>query len=511
MKLRSLSTCALGCAFLAGVASPAATAQNIVLILSDDQSWTGTSVQMDARVANSMSDLYRTPSLERLAAEGMTFSNAYSPAPNCSPTRMSIQTGKTPARLGATDIIDVVPDEEGRAGIQFFYDAMYVNKPMNVPLPIRELPDEEVTIAEFLKSHNPNYATGHFGKWHMGGESPERHGYDAHSGPTTNAPGDQGAPDPKRSGEVTDEALRFIAEQAEAGRPFFVQVSYYAVHTPVLARDDTVQAFNDLITPEPPLGGPFGRFVNLRHTSTVYAAMTTELDDGVGRILDTLDENGLADSTYVIYTSDNGGESDVPVTNNVPLAWGKTHVWEGGIRVPLLVRGPGIAGGSRSNLPAIGYDFFATIADWVGASEPLPENQDGGSLHAVLTNGGVGEVQRGTEPLVWFYGAYRNMKHVAPQTAIRRDNHKLIWELDSGRTYLYDLDLDLSETTDLSRFRPQVAASLHEELKAYLAAVGTPMPTHNPAYDPAADRALVSPVRPPPTPGTPPGRLAPSE
>ena len=510
MKLRSLSACALGCAFLAGVASPAA-AQNIVLILSDDQSWTGTSVQMDARVANSMSDLYRTPSLERLAAEGMTFSNAYSPAPNCSPTRMSIQTGKTAARLGATDIIDVVPDAEGRAGIQFFHDAMYVNKPMHVPLPIGDLPDEEVTIAEFLKGHDPNYATGHFGKWHMGGESPERHGYDAHSGPTTNAPGDQGAPDPKRSGEVTDEVLRFIAEQAEAGRPFFVQVSYYAVHTPVLARDDTVQAFNDLITPEPPAGGPFGRFVNLRHTSTVYAAMTAELDDGVGRILDTLDEHGLADFTYVIYTSDNGGESDAPATSNVPLAWGKTHVWEGGIRVPLLVRGPGIAGGSRSNVPAIGYDFFATIADWVGASEPLPENQDGGSLHGVLTNGGVGEVQRGTEPLVWFYGAYRNMKHVAPQTAIRRDNHKLIWELDSGRTYLYDLDLDLSETTDLSRFRPQVAESLHEELKVYLAAVGTPMPTHNPDYDPTADQALVSPVRPPRAPGTPPSRLAPSE
>ena len=510
MKLRSLSTCALGCAFLAGIASPAA-AQNIVLILSDDQGWTGTSVQMDARVPNSVSDLYRTPSLERLAAEGMTFSNAYSPAPNCSPTRMSIQTGKTAARLGATDIIDVVPDEEGRAGIQFFHDAMYVNKPMNVPRPISDLPDEEVTIAEFLKSHDPNYATGHFGKWHMGGENPERHGYDAHSGATTNAPGEQGAPDPKRTSEVTDEAVRFIAEQAEAGRPFFVQASYYAVHTAVLAKAQTVQDFNGLITPEPPLGGPFGRFVNLIHTNTVYAAMTAELDAGVGRILDALDEHGLSDSTYVIFTSDNGGESDLPVTSNLPLAWGKTHVWEGGIRVPLFVRGPGIAGGSRSDVPAIGYDLFATIADWVGAGAPLPENQDGGSLQGVLTNGGEGEVERGTEPLVWFYGAYRNMKHVAPQTAIRRGSHKLIWELDSGRTYLYDLDLDLSETTDLSRFRPQVAASLHEELKAYLAAVGTPMPSHNPDYDPAADRALVSPLRPPPTPGTRPGRLAPSE
>ena len=505
-----LSPVRLAGTLLACAAMPA-TAQNVVLILSDDQGWTGTSVQMDARLPNSVSDLYRTPSLERLAAEGMTFSNAYSPAPNCSPTRMSIQTGKTAARLGATDIIDVVPDEEGRAGIQFFHDAMYVNKPMKVPLPIRELPDEEVTIAEFLKAHDSNYATGHFGKWHMGGEHPERHGYDAHGGVTTNAPGDQGAPDPKRTSQVTDETVRFIAEQAAAGRPFFVQASYYAVHTPVLAHAETVEEFNGLITPQPPRGGPFGRFVNLAHTSTVYAAMTAELDAGVGRILGALDEHGLSDSTYVIFTSDNGGESDVPVTSNVPLAWGKTHVWEGGIRVPLFIRGPGIAGGTRSDVPAIGYDFFATIADWVGATAPLPENQDGGSLHGVLTNGGEGTVERGTEPLVWYYGAYRNMKDVAPQTAIRRGNHKLIWELDSGRTYLYDLDLDLSETTDLSRFRPQVAASLHEELKAYLAAVGTTLPTHNPDYDPAADQALISVTRPPPAPGTPPGQVAPSE
>ena len=510
MQLRFNRLVVLVGTVLAGAALPAA-AQNIVLILSDDQGWTGTSVQMDARVPNSVSDFYRTPHLERLAAEGMTFSNAYSPAPNCSPTRMSIQTGKTAARLGATDIIDVVPDEEGRAGIQFFHDAMYHNKPMNVPLPISDLAEDEVTIAEFLKAHDPNYATGHFGKWHMGGENPELHGYDEHGGITTNAPGDKGLPDPKRSGEVTDETVRFIAEQAAAGRPFFVQASYYAVHTPVVAKDETLQEYKGLITPEPPVGGPFGRFVNLRHTNAVYAAMTTELDDGVGRILDALDEHGLADSTYVIYTSDNGGESDVPVTDNTPLAWGKTHVWEAGIRVPLFIRGPGIGGGTRSNVPAIGYDFFATIADWVGASAPLPENQDGGSLHGVLTNGGVGEVERGTEALIWFYGAYRNMKHVAPQTAIRRDNHKLIWELDSDRTYLYDLDLDLSETTDLSRYRPEVAASLHEELKAYLAAVETPMPTHNPDYDPTMDRALVSPVRPPPTPGTPPSRLAPSE
>jgi len=464
------------CAIL--LATNHAAAQNIVLILSDDQGWTGTSVQMDGRVEGSVSDLYRTPNLERLAAEGMKFSNAYSPAPNCSPTRMSIQTGKTAARLGATDIIDVVPDENGRAGLQAFYDDMYVNKPMIVPLPVSDIADEEITVAEFLKQHDPNYATGHFGKWHMGGVSPDRHGYDAHSGLTTNTEGRVGPPDPKRSSEVTEEAIAFIGEQAQAGRSFFAQVSYYAVHIPVLALPDNIAKFK--------------QYESQTHTNTTYAAMTAEMDQGVGRILDALDDLGIAENTYVIFISDNGGESDTPFTSNIPLALGKTHVWEGGIRVPLFIRGPGIEAGVQSNVPVIGYDFFPTIAEWVGATQPLPENQDGGSLNAVLQNGGIGTVERGTESLIWYYGAYRNMKHVAPQAAIRRDAYKLIWELDSDRKYLFNLDADLRETTDLTRYRPQIAESMFDDLKVYLESVGTKLPSHNPDYDPALDSGLLS-------------------
>ena len=253
-----------------------AAGQNIVLILSDDQGWTGTSVRMDDRVNNSVSDLYQTPSLERLAAEGMKFSNAYSPAPNCSPTRMSIQTGKTAARLGATDIIDVVADENGVANIQVFHDTMYFNKPMIVPFPISDIPDGETTIAELLKRHDPDYATGHFGKWHMGGGSPERHGYDAHDGLTTNDEGFAPQPDAKRSDEVTDGAVTFIEEQAGAGRPFFVQVSYYAVHTPVRARPETLAKYSDFLVQK-----DFGMFGDQTHTNAAYAAMTE--GDGPGR------------------------------------------------------------------------------------------------------------------------------------------------------------------------------------------------------------------------------------
>lgn len=455
-----------------------AATPNIVLLLADDQGWTGTSVQMDDRVPNSHSDLYRTPSLERLAGEGMRFSNAYSPAPNCSPTRMSIQTGKTAARLGATDIIDVVPDENGIAGIPGFYRNFYVNKPMLVPLPTADLPDAETTIAEFLKQHDPDYVTGHFGKWHMGGGSPDRHGYDEHSGTTTNVPGGMGPPDPKRTGEITERSLAFLEEHAGGDRPFFLQVSYYAVHSPIRAFPETIDRYKT--------------YSSNTHTNTSYGAMTEELDQSVGEILEKLDELGINDNTYVIYTSDNGGEVDAPMTNNIPLAKGKTHVWEGGIRVPLVIRGPGIAAGTQSHVAAIGYDFLPTIAEWLDAGDGLPANIDGGSLVEVLTNSGTGTVDRGTEALIWYYGAYRNMKHVGPQAAIRLDNYKLIRELDSGREYLFDLDLDLGETTDLSSFRSDVAHKLSSRLDDYFAAVKVELPRRNPHYDPANDTGLIS-------------------
>ena len=456
-------------------AAEAAESPNIVLILTDDQGWTGTSVQMDKRMSDSASDLYRTPNLERLARGGMRFSNGYAPAPNCSPTRMSIQTGKTAPRLGATDILDVVP--RGRVGGRF-YNRYYLNKPLNVHLPISDLPDEELTIAELLKQQNPSYKTAHFGKWHMAGGSPDRHGYDFHSGPTTNGPGRQGEPDPKRTGEVTQAAVDFLDEHG-TNSPFFLQVSYYAVHNPILFKRETIEGYS--VTE--------GR----KHVNARYAAMTEELDEGLGRILGKLDELDLAGNTFVIYTSDNGAEiTEGTFTNNEPLAKGKTHVWEGGIRVPFVIRGPGIEADSQCDQPVIGYDFLPTIADWAGASDKLPDDLDGGSLVPVLSNGGRGQIQRGTEPLIWYYGTYRNHKHVAPQAAMRHGNHKLIWEFESDQARLFDLSLDISETTDLRRFRPEVAKQMHQELRDYFAAVGTKLPTINENYDPAKDPGLRS-------------------
>ncbi len=474
MRLR-LATTGIVWAIALTLRPVAAKDPNIVLVLADDQGWTGTSVVMDDRIPGSRSDYYRTPALERLAGAGMRFSDAYAPHPNCSPTRMSIQTGKSPVRLGSTDIIDVVPGTG--YFMKVFYERFFVKKPMLVHLPISGLPEEEVTIAEFIKKAKPKYIAGHFGKWHMDGGSPSRHGYDVHDGETTNAEGREGPPNPKRTPEITKRALAFLERQAATGKPFYLQISYYAVHTPVVAMPETIGAYK---------ARPAGQF----HNNAGYGAMTEELDRSLGAVLAKLDELGLADNTFVIYTSDNGGEVNGNVTSNKPLARGKTHVWEGGVRVPLVIRGPGIKAGSVSHVPVIGWDFFPTIAEWLGISAALPANIDGGSLREVLLNAGHGEVKRPTQGFVWYYPHYRDMKGVRPQAAIRLGDDKLIKELETGQLHLFNLARDIGEEHDLAAEMPDRARELEGRLERYLDSVGAKRPTRNPDYDPNADPGL---------------------
>ena len=432
---------------------------------------------MDDRVPGSRSDYYRTPALERLAREGIRLSGAYAPHPNCSSTRMSIQTGKSPVRLGSTDIIDVVPKADGSTGL--FYDRFCVNKPMDVALPVKGIADEEVTIAEFIKQAYPEYITAHFGKWHMDGGSPARHRYDESSGETTNREGFAGPPNPKRTPEITKSAITFLEKQAKSGKPFYLQYSGYAVHTPVRAMPETEAAYE-------------ARAARKYHTNAGYGAMTEELDQGLGAVLAKLGELGLADNTYVIYTSDNGGETSgtEKVTSNKPLNRGKTHVWEGGIRVPLIVRGPGVKPGSISHTPVIGWDFLPTIAELLNIKNPLPKNIDGGSLKAILVNGGQSAVNRPTKSFVWYYPHYRDNKGVRPRAAIRSGDYKLIREFETGNRILYNLAGDLGEEKDLAKEMPDKTRALDEQLSAYLKSVGAKLPTKNINYDPKKDPGL---------------------
>ena len=460
---------------------------NVILVLVDDQGWTGTSVQMDAAVPTSKSDLYRTPSLEKFASEGVRFSSGYSSAPNCSPARMSIQTGKTSSRLKSTDITAVHPanyDQEpyGRR----MYEVSYVNKPLLIELPASELDPDELTIAELLKISRPEYVSAHFGKWHLG-TPPDQHGYDAHSGNTSNVEGDIGEPDPKRTSEVTRQAIEFLQDQSENGQPFFMQVSYYAVHTPLLARETSIEGIQHRQKKMREDGvGVRGRLS--RHRDPVYAAMTEELDEGFGDLMRAVDELGLADNTYVIYTSDNGAEIQNTFTTNAPLARGKTSVWEGGIRVPFLVRGPGVLQDKQVDWPVVGHDILPTIAEWTGM-QSLPDDLDGQSFAKVLV-GPDQSVSERDQGLIWYYGAYRNAKYVSPQMAMRKGRFKLYWDIQNDRVSLFDLSLDLGETTNLSSFHETISNSMLEELKAYMAGVGVDLPERNENYDPAKDLGL---------------------
>ncbi len=434
--------------------APMARAQpNILLVLADDLSWVGTSVAMDPDRPDSKSDYHSTPALERLAREGMRFTDAYAPHPNCSPTRLAIQTGKSPAQLNMTDIIN------RNSGP--FYEGL----PLIPPQHRNHIPHEEVTIAEFLKQHRPGYVTAHFGKWHLGGGGPGRHGYDDHSGPTSNREGGSGSPDPKRTVSVTTRAEDFLRHRKDAGEPFFLQVSYYAVHLGIRAFDETIREFE-------------AKTRGARHKHPGHAAMTHELDEGVGRLLDALDRLGLNESTYVIFTSDNGSYHDQgrsEVCSNAPLRGQKASTWEGGIRVPLIVRGPGIAAGGASRVAVTGTDLYPTIAAMARIQAELPPSIEGGSLLDVLHAGGSGSVRRRFDSLVWHFPHYQTLKGTTPMSSIREGKWKLVRLYETGATHLVDLSKDLGETEDLSASEPAVAQRLEDRLASYLQAINAPM------------------------------------
>jgi arylsulfatase A-like enzyme len=446
-------------ALAAALALPLAAADpNVILILADDQGWTGTSVEMIPGRADSKSDFYQTPSLERLAKDGMRFSDAYAPHPNCSPTRLAIQTGKSPAHLRMTDII------ERNSGP--FYEGQKLVPPKH----INEIPSSETTIAQFIKANKPNYVTGYFGKWHLAGGGPAKHGYDFSDGETTNAEGSTPSPDPKRTPFVTARAIEFLERNHD--KPFFLQISYYAVHLPMRAFGGSVERYRKAKPGE-------------RHKNPEHAAMTDDLDGGVGLILQTLDRLELAGKTYVIYTSDNGSYLDAGgerVTSNRPLAGQKASTWEGGIRVPLLVSGPGVTPGVASRVPVTGLDLFPTIRELVEIFKPLPPGVEGGSFAGVLYEGGKGEVRRWRPDLVWHFPHYQVDKGVAPMSSVRLGEWKLTKFYETGEVKLFNLNDDIGEEIDLSKKNPEKAKELEGLLADHLKALDAPMPTPNPDW-----------------------------
>ena len=418
---------------------------NIVFMLSDDQAWNGLSVAMAPDVPASKGERFQTPALERLAASGMRFSSAYAPAPVCSPTRISLQLGMSPARLHWTK---AAPREQGRRLLE--------------PQNIRNIPDDLTTIAELLRQ--AGYATAHYGKWHIGGGGPARHGYDEHDGDTGNEHAFRFTdPNPVDIFGMAERTAAFMEKSKAAGKPFFVQLSWNALHAAQNARKATLAKY-----------GATGDAVDKRIATL---AITEDLDEGVGRVLAAIERLGIADTTFVIFMSDNGGGGG----RRGVLSGGKGSVWEGGIRVPLIIRGPGVPAESWCHVPVVGYDLFPTFCTWAGIPDAaLPENLDGGSVAGLIASGGRGKVRRGREELVFHFPHYQSSD--GPHSAIRLGDMKLISFYETGDAKLFDLSQDLGEQTDLAATRPDVAAELRRRLGAHLAAVSGQLPTPNPDF-----------------------------
>jgi len=429
---------------------PVPARPNIVLLLSDDQDWNGLSTPMHPDMPGSKSDYYETPHLEKFAAKSMRFSNGYSPAPVCSPTRISLQTGMSPARLGWTK---AAPPEENHKLIEG--DCR------------KSIRDEEITIAEVLRT--AGYATAHFGKWHLSGGGPERHGYDVSDGDTSNRDADLHVdPNPVDIFGMTDRAKAFMEKNSKAGKPFYLQMSYHALHVPENAMKSSLAHFNAKSTGQ-------------SHRDPARAAITLDLDTGVGRLLDAMDALGLERNTYVIYMADNGGGGGKGAANG--LRGGKGGLAEGGIRVPFIVRGPGVPPNSWCHQPVVGYDWFPTFCHWAGVKDNLPAKLDGGDLTPLL-HGGKDPVKRHDTALLFHFPHYQGD---TPQSAIREDNLKLVHYYEDKSYRLYDLSTDPSEQYDLAKTRKEDAGRLAEKLHTRLTEAAAKLPMPNPTYDPAKE------------------------
>ncbi|MCX6865024.1 MAG: sulfatase-like hydrolase/transferase, partial [Verrucomicrobia bacterium] len=392
---------------------------NFVLILGEGHGWSSTSVPMDAAVPASKSSACRTPNIEKLAAGGMRLANFYASSPRCTPTRAALFTGKSPALLHMTFV-----GEGNKAS------GANSNERMITPSALMELPAGETTVAELLKG--AGYATAHFGKWHVGRVSPSQHGFDESDGATNNGGPDNVAnPHPKQLYQMSERGMDFMARQVKANKPFYLQLSHYASRQGGDASPEALATVKGW-------GGTLGE----REISE--AAADLDLDLAFGKVQGKIDELGIANSTYVIFTTDHGTPG-----RNPPLAGGKGTVAEGGLRVPFIVRGPGVQAGACVHVRASGVDLLPTIAALAKVSAPLPKGIEGGSLAAVLTGEG-NTVARPRDEFVVHFPHY-DKDAIGPASAIWLGDFKLIRAYETGGLRLFDIAKDPGERHDLAK------------------------------------------------------------
>ena len=429
---------------------------NFVFIFADDMGWTGTSVEMIPGDSRTKSDYYHTPNLEKLASMGMRFSASYAPAAMCTPSRAAVLTGKTPAEIHITS------PESGLGSP--------VHK-MRPPRQLQEFPESETSIAEALKP--AGYASAYFGKWHLGEGNPGQHGFDVHDGSTSNdTPANSGPDNPKDIFGINERGIAFMRENVEANRPFYLQLFHYAVHGPTATKAESETHFGELSKGE-------------RHKDPAFAGMTWDLDVSIGSVMAELERLNIADNTYVIFMSDNGGPSNPRFgpLNNAPLNMGKTTLYEGGIRVPFIVKGPGISANSHSRESVTGCDLFPTFCEWAGVK--VAHKIEGKSLASLLTSKSQ-SIDREGVPLLFHFPHYFYGPNAVPSTAIIAGNLKLIKFWESNSYKLFNLDEDLGEKNDLAETHPEKLKELVAVMNNRLRSVNAQLPIVNPDYDPNA-------------------------
>lgn len=436
---------------------------NIVFILIDDLGWRD--------VGFMGSKFYETPQIDRLAAAGMIFTNAYTNGPNCSPTRASLMSGQYTPRHGVYAVGNPVGNARTRL----------------IPTPnTSKLRPDIVTVAESLKQ--AGYTTAHIGKWDLGTgpeHSPTAQGFDlnvagntlrkqkSHFSPYQNKDIQDGPAGEYLTDRLTGEALKFI--EGKKDQPFFLYLAHYAVHTPLEAKAPVIEKYQKKAAGD-------------GQTNATYAAMIESVDESVGRVMKKLDELRLAEQTVVIFYSDNGGTA---ATATGPLRGAKTMLYEGGIRVPLAVRWPGrVKPGARSDAPVIGVDFYPTLLEIAGAPRPARQPLDGESLLPLLTGGGT--LRRAA--IYWHFPAYIEVDanrgilwRTTPTGAIRQGDDKLIEFFEDGRLELYNLKADPYEKNNLAATQPEKAQRLRRALDEWRKSVGAPFPlAPNPHYEAGA-------------------------
>ena len=443
-----LTLCLIVCSTHTQLLAQSVNRPNVILILVDDLGWSCFSSKSDQSINDSKSDFHETPNIDKLASQSIRFTRGYAD-PICTPTRRSIQYGQSSIRQG---------DES--------FPAIY-----------QPAVSTSQTIPQVLKAFDSRYRAAHFGKWDLRAKIlPEQVGYDESDGDTGNKNGDivkdkeekwtqyYLTGNPKQMDSITVRSIRFMDQQVQTKTPFYLQVSHYATHVNTETNQVSYEKF---------LAKEKGK----KHDNPSWAGMINDLDASIGSLLKEVDRLGIAENTYIFLMADNGAVEFIPPVNNrldppssfdhlmrnYPLRGGKWTLYEGGIRVPFMIRGPGIKAGIQTDVPAIVWDLLPTINELVGNNK-LPNSKiDGGSLVPLIKNQGQGKVVRAAEDL--YFHRYNNGY---PHSAIISGDYKLIKFWKTQKIELYNIKADLGEVNEISKQEPVLAKELEKKLMNYL-------------------------------------------